>query len=77
MEDVLVKDDNFIFVTKFIMLDMEEEQEIPIILGWKFLVIKGALIDVKNQRLVVSVYNEQVSFDIFKALLLYEKRYLF
>ena len=33
IEDVLVKVDKFIFSTDFIVLDMEEDKEIPIILG--------------------------------------------
>ena len=33
IEDVLVKVDNFIFHADFILLDMEEVNEVPIILG--------------------------------------------
>ena len=33
IEDVLVKVDKFIFPEDFIVLDMEEDKEIPIILG--------------------------------------------
>ena len=33
MEDVLIKVGKFIFLTDFIVLDMEEDQDIPIILG--------------------------------------------
>ena len=35
--DVLVKVDKFIFPADFIVLDMEEDKEIPIILGRTFL----------------------------------------
>ena len=37
IEDVLVKVDKFIFPKDFIVLDMEEDKEIPIILGMPFL----------------------------------------
>ena len=37
IEDVLVKVDKFIFPTDFIVLDMEEDKEIPIKLGRSFL----------------------------------------
>ena len=47
IEDVLVKVDKFIFPTDIIMLDMEEDKEIPIILGIQFLVIGRAMIDVQ------------------------------
>ena len=38
--------DKFIFLTFFIVLDMEEDKEIPIILGGLFLATGGALMDV-------------------------------
>ena len=41
IEDVLVKVDKFIFSADFIILDMEEEKEIPIILGRPFLATNG------------------------------------
>ena len=46
IEDVLVKVDKFIFTADFIVLDMEEDKEIPIILGRPFLATGKALIDV-------------------------------
>ena len=46
IEDVMVKVDKFIFPIDFIVLDMEEDKEIPIIIGRPFLVTGRALIDV-------------------------------
>ena len=46
IEDVLVKVDKFIFPADFIVLDMEEDKEIPIILGRLFLATGRAMIDV-------------------------------
>ena len=43
---VLVKVDKFIFPVNFIVLDMEEYKEMPIILGRPFLVTGRAMIDV-------------------------------
>ena len=37
LEDVLIKVDKFIFPVDFVVLDMEEDQEILIILGRPFL----------------------------------------
>jgi len=37
VEDVLVKVDKFIFLADFIILDMEEDGDVPIILGCPFL----------------------------------------
>ena len=47
-EDVLVKVDKFILPANFIVLDMEEDKEIPIILGRPFLATGRALIDVQK-----------------------------
>ncbi|XP_022883488.1 uncharacterized protein LOC111400304 [Olea europaea var. sylvestris] len=48
IEDVLVKVDKFIFPADFIILDMEEDHDIPIILGRPFLATGRALIDVQK-----------------------------
>ena len=46
IKDVLVKVDKFIFPVDFIILDMEEDKEVPIILKRPFLATRRALIDV-------------------------------
>ena len=46
IKDVLVKVDKFIFPIDFIVLDMEEDMEIPIILGRPLLATIIALNDV-------------------------------
>ncbi|XP_062113998.1 uncharacterized protein LOC133825010 [Humulus lupulus] len=46
IEDILVKVDKFIFPADFIVLDMEEDSNVPIILGRPFLATGQALIDV-------------------------------
>ena len=48
IEDILVKADKFIFLADFIVLDMEEDKEIPIILGRPFVATDGALINVQK-----------------------------
>ena len=46
IEDVLVNVDKFIFPADIIVLGMEEDKEIPIILGRPFLATDMAMIDV-------------------------------
>ncbi|XP_062080125.1 uncharacterized protein LOC133784869 [Humulus lupulus] len=48
IEDVLVKVDKFIFPADFIVLDMEEDTNIPIMIGRPFLATGRALIDVQK-----------------------------
>ena len=55
IEDVLVKVDKFIFPADFVVLDMEEDQEVPLILGRPFLAMGRALIDVQKGELTLRV----------------------
>ena len=48
IKDVLIKVDKFIFRVDFIVLDMEENKDVPIILGRPFLAIGRALISVQK-----------------------------
>ena len=68
IEDVLVKVDKFIFPTDFIVLDMKEDQEIPIILGRLFLATGRAMIDVQKGELKLRVQDDEVRFNVFKAM---------
>ncbi|XP_062100510.1 uncharacterized protein LOC133806424 [Humulus lupulus] len=68
IEDVLVKVDKFIFPADFIVLDYEADREIPIILGRHFLAIGRTLIDVQKGELTMRVQDEQVTFNVFKAM---------
>lgn len=65
VEDVLVKVDKFIFPADFIILDMDEDYEIPLIFGKPFLATSKALIDVKRGKLTLKVNDEEVKFSIF------------
>ncbi|XP_062109696.1 uncharacterized protein LOC133821379 [Humulus lupulus] len=67
IEDVLVKVDNFIFFANFIVLDMEEDTNFPIILGRPFLATGRALIDVQKGELKLQVQNEVVTCSVFAA----------
>ncbi|XP_075479431.1 uncharacterized protein LOC142520314 [Primulina tabacum] len=66
--DVLVKLDKFIFPADFVVLDMEEDMEMPLILGRPFLATGKALIDVQEGKLRLRVGEEEITFDVFNAL---------
>ena len=68
IEDVLVKVDKFIFPADFIVLDMEEDKEIPIILGRPFLATGRAMIDVQRGELKLRVQEHEVKFNVFEAV---------
>ncbi|KAL5734310.1 hypothetical protein ACOSP7_032171 [Xanthoceras sorbifolium] len=67
IEDVLVKVDKFYFPVDFIVLEMEEDVDIPLILGRPFLATRGALIDVQQGKLTLCVGDEEAVFNVFKA----------
>ena len=68
IEDILVKVDKFIFLADFIVLDMEEDKEIPIILSRPFLATSGALIDVHNGELKLRALEDEITFHVFRPM---------
>ncbi|KAI3448699.1 hypothetical protein Pfo_005364 [Paulownia fortunei] len=68
VEDVLVKVDKFIFPVDFMVLDMEEDQEISLILGRPFHTTRRALIDVQRSEFTLRVDEDEVMFNIYRAL---------
>ncbi|XP_022883519.1 uncharacterized protein LOC111400336 [Olea europaea var. sylvestris] len=68
-EDILVKVDKFIFPADFIILDTEEDRDVPLILGRPFLATGRALIDVQKGPLILRFQSEPNScmqIDIIK-----------
>ena len=63
---MLGKVDKFIFPMDFIVLDMLEDDKIPIIPGRPFLATWRALIDVQKGELKLRVQEEDVTFKVFK-----------
>ena len=67
IEDVLVKVAKFIFPVDFIVLEMEEDREIPLILGRPFLATGRELIDLEQGKLTLRIRSEEVNFNVFHA----------
>ena len=51
-----------------VKLDMEEDKEIPIILGRPFLAICRAMIDVQKGKLKLRVQDDEVRFSVFNVV---------
>ncbi|XP_058005232.1 uncharacterized protein LOC131180936 [Hevea brasiliensis] len=58
----------FLALFDFVILEMEEDIQIPMILGRPFLATTGAIIDVKNWRLTLKVGDEEVEFNLFDTM---------
>ncbi|KAL0433649.1 UNVERIFIED_CONTAM: hypothetical protein Slati_2699200 [Sesamum latifolium] len=68
IEDVLVKVRKFVIPVDFIVLDMEEDKNMPLILGRPFLATSRALFDVQKSQLTLRVNYEHVVFNVFKPM---------
>ncbi|KAA3473933.1 Retrovirus-related Pol polyprotein from transposon opus [Gossypium australe] len=62
LEDVLVKVCNFIILADFVILDFEQDHEIPILLGRPFLATSRSTIDLEKNELTMNINGEMESF---------------
>ncbi|XP_052734103.1 uncharacterized protein LOC128196651 [Vigna angularis] len=67
-EDVLVKVDKFMFPVDFVVMDIEEDVEVPLILGRPFMKTAKVIIDVDDGKLKVRVQDDEVNFNVFEAI---------
>ena len=60
LEDVLVKVGKFIFPVDFVVIKIEEDTQVPLLLGRPFLATGAALIDAQKGELTLRVGDEAV-----------------
>ena len=58
----------FIFPVDFVIMKMEEDTQVPLLLGRPFLATRVALIDVQKGELTLRVGNEVVHFNLNRSL---------
>ncbi|XP_048229220.1 uncharacterized protein LOC125369897 [Ricinus communis] len=64
VENVLVKEDKFIFPMDFVVMDMDNEHGVPLILGRPFLATARAKIDVFEGKLELNIGDDCVTFSL-------------
>ena len=64
LEDELIKVGKFIFAVDFVVIDIEEDKQVPLLLGRPFLATRAALIDVKKGELTLRVGDEVMHFNL-------------
>jgi hypothetical protein len=64
LEDIPIKVGKIYIPTDFVVVDIKEDSEIPILLGRPFLAIAGAVIIVKHGKIAFHVGDEKVEFEI-------------
>ncbi|XP_045816664.1 uncharacterized protein LOC123909798 [Trifolium pratense] len=67
-EDVLVKVDKFMFPIDFVVMDIEEDDDVPLILGRPFMKTARMMIDIDDGVMKVRVQDEEVSFNLWEAM---------
>ncbi|XP_058746214.1 uncharacterized protein LOC131619091 [Vicia villosa] len=68
LENIPVRIGQFYIPTDFIIMDIQEDSNIPIILGRPFLATTGATIDVKRGKLTFEVGEEKIEFILSQFL---------
>ena len=68
IEDVLVQVKHLIFPADFVVMDIEEDPEIPIILGHPFISTARCIVDMGKGKLELSVEDQKISFDLFEVM---------
>ena len=66
MEDIPIKIGEFYVPCDIVILEIEEDSQIPIILGRPFLATAGAIIDVKRGKIKLEIGEEIIEYDVFK-----------
>ena len=64
LEDVLTKVGKFIFPLDFVVINIEEDKQVPLLLGRLFLATGVALIDARKGELTLTVADEEVHFNL-------------
>ncbi|XP_047264469.1 uncharacterized protein LOC124896741 [Capsicum annuum] len=62
--DVLVKVDKFILLEKFVVLDCDMDQEVPIIIGRPFLATERIIVDLELGEMRFRVHDGEMSFRV-------------
>ncbi|KAK5843247.1 hypothetical protein PVK06_005697 [Gossypium arboreum] len=68
IKDILMKVDKFIFPVDFVVLNMDEDVEVPLILGHPFFATARAVIDVGDDKLALRVGDKEIIFKIYDAM---------
>ncbi len=68
LENIPIKVGKFFILVDFVILEMEEDVQIPIIFGKPLLATVRAIIDVKNGRLTLKVGEEEMEFNLLDTM---------
>jgi hypothetical protein len=67
-EDVLIRVDKLVFSIDFVVMDIEEDDDVPLILGRPFMKTARMMIDIDDGVMKVKVQDEEVTFNLWEAM---------
>ena len=65
IEDVLVKVKHLIFPADFVVIDIEEDADIPLIRGRPFMSTASCVVNMGKKMLQMGIEDQKISFDLF------------
>ena len=65
IEDVLVRVKHFIFPADFVVMDISEDIDIPVILGRPFMLTASCIVDMGKRKLELGFEDQKIDFDLF------------
>ena len=65
IEDVLVRVNHFIFSVDFVVIDIFEDTDIPVILGRPFMLTTSCIVDMGKKKLELGFKDQKIDFDLF------------
>ncbi|XP_006584350.1 uncharacterized protein LOC114420574 [Glycine soja] len=66
IEDVLIRVKQMIFLADFVVMDLEEDHEVPIILGRPFMLTTSCVVDMGRKTLEMGFKDQKINFDLFE-----------
>ncbi|XP_028216623.1 uncharacterized protein LOC114398647 [Glycine soja] len=66
IEDVLIRVKQMVFPVDFMVMDVEEDHEVPIILGRPFMLTASCVVDMGRKTLEMGFEDQKINFDIFE-----------
>jgi len=62
---VLVRVKHFIFLEDFVVMDICEDNDIPVILGSPFMLTASYIVDIGRKKLELGFEDQKIDFDLF------------
>jgi len=66
IDDVLIRVKHMVFPADFMVMDVDEDHEVPVILGRPFMSTASCIIDMGRKTLEMGFEDQKINFDLFK-----------